>query len=313
VSGSGAVTYNILCELPPDIRPIPSLQEQRLKIDNNAFRANGPEHRTKVERFSWPIPHGGVAIGVRVARGIADAWQCPVYTGIYLIPVNASSYGGAHSGQSATPTGMKPRLFSGKRDRMRYNDSYEAMIAAIPRLNRFAISLCRDIDFAKDLVQEALLRALVSLDSFEPGTNMSAWLFTILRNEFYSRYRKHRFEVEDIDGLYAGQLASLPEQMGRLDINELRRVLKWLSVKQRDTIVLVGVLGFSYSEAALICECSIGTIKSRLSRARRVLGEILFLESTSDIFGDREAHAVLDLNDRGVAPDLAARQRGHLS
>jgi RNA polymerase sigma-70 factor, ECF subfamily len=167
---------------------------------------------------------------------------------------------------------------------MIHRGTYEAMMAAIPSLNRFAISLCRDVNFANDLVQETLLRALISLESFEPGTNMSAWLFTILRNQFYSEYRKRRFEVEDIDGFYAGQLASLPEQMGCLDIDELLRVFKWLPVKQRDAIVLVGVLGFSYMDAALICGCSIGTIKSRLSRARRLLGEILFLESTDDIF-----------------------------
>ncbi len=86
----------------------------------------------------------------------------------------------------------------------------EVMLAAVPSLRAFAISLCGNVDRADDLVQEALLRALANLDSFEPGTNMSAWLFTILRNLFRSEYRKRRREVEDIDGSYAEQLTFSP-------------------------------------------------------------------------------------------------------
>jgi RNA polymerase sigma factor (sigma-70 family) len=86
------------------------------------------------------------------------------------------------------------------------------MLAAVPSLRAFAISLCGNVDRADDLVQEALLRAWANLDSFEPGTNMSAWLFTILRNLFRSEYRKRRREVEDADGSYAESLTSLPDQ-----------------------------------------------------------------------------------------------------
>src|ERR1700678_3267972 len=86
----------------------------------------------------------------------------------------------------------------------------DVMLAAVPSLRAFAISLCGNVDRADDLVQEALLRALANLGSFEPGTNMSAWLFTILRNLFRSEYRKRRREVEDVDGSYAEQLTSLP-------------------------------------------------------------------------------------------------------
>src|SRR3984893_10300450 len=85
----------------------------------------------------------------------------------------------------------------------------DVMLAAVPSLRAFAISLCGNVDRADDLVQEALLRALANLDSFEPGTNMSAWLFTILRNLFRSEYRKRRREVEDADGSYAESVTSL--------------------------------------------------------------------------------------------------------
>src|SRR6201991_5340875 len=96
------------------------------------------------------------------------------------------------------------------------------MLAAVPSLRAFAISLCGNVDRADDLVQEALLRAWGNLDSFEPGTNMSAWLFTILRNVFRSEYRKRRREVEDSDGHYAETLKSQPEQYGQVEFREFR-------------------------------------------------------------------------------------------
>src|SRR6202167_5962274 len=95
----------------------------------------------------------------------------------------------------------------------------DVMLAAVPSLRAFAISLCGNVDRADDLVQEALLRAWANLDSFEPGTNMSAWLFTILRNLFRSEYRKRRREVPDGDGTYAESLTTLPEQSSRLEID----------------------------------------------------------------------------------------------
>src|SRR5207344_611982 len=98
----------------------------------------------------------------------------------------------------------------------------DQVLATVPSLRAFAISLCGNIDRADDLVQETLLRALAHIDSFQPGTNMPAWLFTILRNLFRSEYRKRRREVEDADGSYAEQLTSLPEQSSRLEIDEFR-------------------------------------------------------------------------------------------
>ena len=99
----------------------------------------------------------------------------------------------------------------------------QAVLGAVPSLRAFAISLCGNVDRADDLVQETLLRALANINSFQPGTNMSAWLFTILRNHFRSEYRKRRREVEDTDGHYAESLKSQPEQHGQRRIPRIPR------------------------------------------------------------------------------------------
>jgi RNA polymerase sigma-70 factor (ECF subfamily) len=170
----------------------------------------------------------------------------------------------------------------------------EIMLAAVPSLRAFAISSCGNADRADDLVQDTLLRALANLSSFEPGTNMPAWLFTILRNLFRSAYRKRRREVEDADGSYAAQLTSLPEQIGRLEMNEFRRALKCLPPEQCESLILVGASGFSYEEAAQICGCAVGAIKSRVNRARSWLAEILSIEDASDFGATRETRAVVN-------------------
>ena len=158
----------------------------------------------------------------------------------------------------------------------------EVMLEAVPSLRAFAISLCGNVDRADDLVQETLLRAWGNMGSFQPGTNMSAWLFTILRNLFRSEYRKRRREVEDVDGSYADSLTSLPEQNSRLEIVEFRDALTLLPSEQRESLILVGASGFSYEEAAQICGCAVGTIKSRVNRARTRLAEILSIGRASD-------------------------------
>jgi RNA polymerase sigma-70 factor, ECF subfamily len=170
----------------------------------------------------------------------------------------------------------------------------DVMLAAVPSLRAFAISLCGNVDRADDLVQEALMRALANLGSFEPGTNMSAWLFTILRNLFRSEYRKRRREVEDADGSYAERLTSVPEQTSRLELVEFRTALNTLPQDQREALLLVGASGFSYQEAADICGCAVGTIKSRVNRARVRLAEILSIENAGDFGPDRETRAVVN-------------------
>ena len=154
----------------------------------------------------------------------------------------------------------------------------DAVLAAVPKLRAFAISLSGNVDRADDLVQETLLRALANIDSFQPGTNLQAWLFTILRNLFRSEYRKRRREVEDTDGNYAESMVSQPEQEEQLEFKELRAALAKLPQDQREALILVGAGGFAYEEAAEICGCAVGTIKSRVNRARRKLADLLGLD-----------------------------------
>ena len=119
------------------------------------------------------------------------------------------------------------------------NELRDDILASVPSLRAFAISLSGNGDRADDLVQETLLRAIANIDSFQPGTNMSAWMFTILRNLFRSEYRKRRREVEDTDGSYAESLKSHPEQASRLEFQ--MRALRRLRL-QRLGIVALGVL-----------------------------------------------------------------------
>ncbi len=147
----------------------------------------------------------------------------------------------------------------------------DAMLAAIPNLRLFAASLCRNTDHADDLVQETLIRALAHINSFEPGTNMSAWLITILRNFFRSERRKRMREVEDIDGKYAERMQTVPEQEGRVMMSEFCVALRELPTDQREALILIGALGFTHEAVATICGCAVGTIKSRVYRARHQL------------------------------------------
>ena len=155
----------------------------------------------------------------------------------------------------------------------------DAILATVPSLRAFAVSLCGNLDRADDLVQETLTRALANIDSFRPGTNMAAWLFTILRNQFRSEYRKRRREVEDAEGTHAQSLQTPAEQLGRVEFGELKEALAKLPDDQREALVLVGASGFSYEEAANICGCAVGTIKSRVNRARTHLAQLMSLTS----------------------------------
>ena len=181
----------------------------------------------------------------------------------------------------------------------------DQMLSTTPSLRAFAISLTGNIDRADDLVQETLLRALSHIDSFQPGTNMPAWLFTILRNLFRSEYRKRRREVEDADGRYAETLKSHPEQTGRVEFEEFRTALAKLPPDQREALILVGASGFSYDDAAGITGCCVGTIKSRVNRARTRLADLLAIDSIEAFGPVRAMRGVLtqQLHVR-IAPEL---------
>ena len=169
----------------------------------------------------------------------------------------------------------------------------DALLGAVPSLRAFAISLTNDPIRADDLVQDTLLRALSRMDQFERGTNLNAWLFTILRNLFHTEYRKRRREVEDPDNAHAARLAVRPEQGSRLEFEDFRAALAKLTPDQREALLLVGAQGMSYEETAAVCGVAVGTIKSRVNRARARLAELLALNDVEEIGPDSLTRAVV--------------------
>lgn len=165
-------------------------------------------------------------------------------------------------------------------------------------LRAFAISLTRNTSRADDLVQETVLKAWANIHRFEPGTNMRAWLFTILRNSFYSERRKARREIADEDDVLSGQIACKPEHDGHSQLRDFRRAFNMLPPEQREVIVLIGVLQHSYEDAAEMCGVQIGTIKSRLNRGRARLAELMQID----------AEAAFELTDGATAAVMSANR-----
>jgi RNA polymerase sigma-70 factor (ECF subfamily) len=124
-------------------------------------------------------------------------------------------------------------------------------------------------------VQEALLRAFSNIERFQPGTNLKAWLFTILRNEHYSQLRRQKFEAVGVDTATLPEPSVRPDHDGQLELRELHSALSKLPTGQRTALLLVSASGLSYEEAATICGCAVGTIKSRVARAREMLVDML--------------------------------------
>ncbi len=168
----------------------------------------------------------------------------------------------------------------------------EQFLAVVPNLRAFAMSLTGRPDRADDLVQETLVKAWANFASFQEGTNPRAWMFTILRNQFYSEMRKNGREIQDVDGVHSARLATHPEQQGHLDFADFRTALATLPDDQREALILIGASGFSYEEAAAISGVAVGTVKSRVSRARTRLHEMLDVESETDFGPDRTSEAV---------------------
>jgi RNA polymerase sigma-70 factor, ECF subfamily len=188
------------------------------------------------------------------------------------------------------------------------NSTTDLMLASVPALRAFAISLCGNVDRADDLVQAALLQALSHIDSFQPGS-MIAWLITILRNIYRSEHRKRRREVRDSDGSYAATLTSQPDQTSGLEFREFLAALGTLPPDRREALILVGASGLSYEEAAEICGCATGTIKSRVHRARARLCELLPLRGEQAGIRQRSQlrHAE---DDRAFGQDIASKCEG---
>lgn len=153
----------------------------------------------------------------------------------------------------------------------------DMMVAEMPYLRAFAVSLSGSTTVADDLVQETLVKAWSHADSFEKGTNFRAWLVTILRNTYFNQYRKLSREVQDSDHVHAGQIAVGGEQESSVSMRDMQRAIDQLPADQREILLMIGVTELSYEEAAQICNIAVGTVKSRLNRARARLAELLGL------------------------------------
>ena len=154
----------------------------------------------------------------------------------------------------------------------------QQLIALLPNLRRFAISICRSRDIADDLVQTTCEKALANRDSYQPGTRMDAWLFRILRNSWIDRTRRQKTEgpttdIDDAHFLVGQDGAAVTE--ARLMLDETARRIAALPDDQREVLILVSVEGLSYKEAAEVLELPMGTVMSRLARARKkIMGEM---------------------------------------
>ena len=159
----------------------------------------------------------------------------------------------------------------------------DAMLALIPKLRAYAVSLVGSRAEADDLVQDVLVRAWRFQNGFAEGTNLRAWMFRILRNEFLSQLPERRALVQDVDGYFAGRLVSAPHQEWRLRYLELLDALPLLTVEAREALLLVVGADLSYEQAAEICECSVTALKQRVRRARIRLSELIdFKDAPAD-------------------------------
>ena len=185
----------------------------------------------------------------------------------------------------------------------------DALLAQIPDLRASAFLLCGSNDRADDLVQDTVLSAWAHLDDFQAGTNMGAWLFTIMRNRFRTEYRKSRRWVQDVNGQYAERLTSKPEQEGWSISADLRYALAQLPAYQREALILVGAKGLSLVEAAAVCGCEVGTIKSRTNRGRARLAELLaYTRQNADELENGTARAfVASASSRGAGSEVSVR------
>lgn len=166
----------------------------------------------------------------------------------------------------------------------------QQLVEAVPMLRGFARSLSGNRDRADDLVQETLAKAIANRDKYRTGTNLHAWLVTILRNQYYSEGRRRWREISDAEGTHAARLSEPPEHTGYLEMRDFLSALQLLPDVQREALVLVGASGLSYEEAAEVLGTRIGTVKSRVSRARARLESLL--AGHEDFRRDDEAIAV---------------------
>jgi RNA polymerase sigma-70 factor, ECF subfamily len=179
-------------------------------------------------------------------------------------------------------------------------DPRDDLVNHLSSLRAFAVSLTRNRAAADDLVQDTILKAWSHIDKFATGTNLQAWLFTILRNTYYSSLRKHRREVSDPDGIHAAGLSVRPEHDGKLAYRDFERAFDQLTPEHREVLILVGASGFSTEEAAEMMGVAVGTVKSRASRARKRLSELMGLAEGEDVFSGVDQAGLAIITNSGV-------------
>jgi RNA polymerase sigma-70 factor (ECF subfamily) len=170
------------------------------------------------------------------------------------------------------------------------DDTFKQRLAeTIPHLRAFGYSLCGKMDVADDLVQDTMLKAWAARARFRPDTSMRAWTFVILRNCYISQMRRNKFTAPYDEGVAERTLTSNSDQQSPLHLEDVRMALLQLGADQREAIILVGAGGFSYEEAAEICNCAVGTMKSRVSRARAAL--VAMMDGDSPIGTKRQRNS----------------------
>jgi RNA polymerase sigma-70 factor (ECF subfamily) len=196
-------------------------------------------------------------------------------------------------------------------------DFRSTLLETLPHLRAFARSLTHNRDFADDMVHDAVVRALTASSQFTPGTNFRAWMFTILRNLFYNEGKKWRSRAMPLDEATVSTASISSPQEANLEFADFRRAFWQLTVDQREVLTLVGAGGLSYEQAATVCNCRVGTIKSRVSRARSDLKRILDSDdislprsAMSAVAQDRLIEALNDpLASDSVTPRLGQKSR----
>jgi RNA polymerase sigma-70 factor (ECF subfamily) len=158
------------------------------------------------------------------------------------------------------------------------------VVKLIPALRAFAWSLSHNAADSDDLVQDTLVKAWTHRSGFEPGTNLRAWLFTILRNTYYTTIVRRRRDVADENGKHSAGLSTAPTQDWTMAMQALQDALRRLPDEHREALILVGAAGLTYEEAAEICGCALGTIKSRVNRARVKLLSLMEADTAADTF-----------------------------
>jgi len=178
-------------------------------------------------------------------------------------------------------------------------DFQQDLVALIPNLRAFSRTLCRHRDLAEDLAQDALAKAWRCRGQFEPGTNLKAWLFTILRNQYYS-YKRRAWRETHWDEIKGDRIAAPPDaQLWSLELSDTAHALRTLPDAQREALILIGAAGFSYGEAAKICATPVGTVKSRVARGREAL-----IQSLDDPHNRRRCRSV---EQNGASNDILAQ------